>query len=350
MANTNLKNYFKYEIAFRRRIKRLRRKERIRRGRNLQLLNIKKYKIKHGTYEGRFRQTKFGRNNGSGKVRWALPKNISFLKTVNKLFTEKKFSTKVDNGHLVVPECFSLIESYEESFEFLNKLYTVLLYGNIEHLILDYKNCKRIDVDASLCMDVILGDFIKYLNGCHKRGWDVKPFDILPINFQNDQVRKVLYSIGAFRNFKKQEIHYDDVIALPIMINSQLDPEQGEKSEVQATKIVEYIKECLKLMNRELSIESQSEFYKVLGEVMTNADQHATLPNRYAIGFFQETHKEDQHYGIFNFTIMNFGRTIYQTFKSEDCENKKIVDQMRTLSEEYTKSKLFIPASFEEET
>jgi hypothetical protein len=83
---------------------------------------------------------------------------------------------------------------------------------------------------------------------------------------------------------------------------------------------------------------------------MSNAEEHSTMPHRFAIGFFQETHNEDEHFGIFNFSIFNFGDTIYQTFKKKECPNVKAVKQMSDLSEDYTKKGWFSKATFEEET
>ena len=159
-----------------------------------------------------------------------------------------------------------------------------------------------------------------------------------------------LFSIGAYRNLKGFRIISPDIIDLPVLINNNIRPDVWSKSEVDLTKIVEYIKLCLKRLNRELTVDAENEFYKVIGEVMSNSLEHGTLQLSFAIGFFQETHNEDSHYGLFNFSIFNFGDTIYQTFKREKCPNKKAVKQMMDLSEEYTKKGWFKKASFEEET
>lgn len=276
--------------------------------------------------------------------------NIDFLSSFSKLFTETRINSN-HNGHFYIPETFSLIDNYQQSFEFLKRLFFCLYKGNCGKLILDYANCKRIDVDASICMDIILGEFIQYLKKCHTRGYSkVLPKEIKPINFQRAEIMKVLFSIGAYRNLKGLKINYPDIEDLPVLINHHSYEDRWQKNELHTTQIVEYIKRCLKRMNRELIIEAETGFYKVIGEIMSNAEEHSTMPFRYAIGFFQETHNTDDHFGIFNFCIFNFGKTIYETFKSPDCLNPTVVEQMTDLSVEYTKKGWFTNADFEEET
>lgn len=96
-------------------------------------------------------------------------------------------------------------------------------------------------------------------------------------------------------------------------LDEMQDPELTIDRALEQTKIVEYIKRCKKRLGRELLIETEASFYKVIGEVMSNAEEHGTMPQRFAIGFFQEVHNDDNHFGTFNFSIFNFGDTIYQT-------------------------------------
>jgi hypothetical protein len=278
------------------------------------------------------------------------PQNIKYLLTVPELFSKNQFNQKED-GHLFLPKCFSLIENYEESFDFLKRLFVVLQRNKVDGVILDYSKCERIDVDASICMDVLLAEFIHYINRCRSLGYfDVFSKGIIPINFEKDNILKVLLSIGAFRNIKGVSKKFKDVEGLPVLINDQNREDVWARSEIDQTKIVEYIKRCIRKLGRELPIEEETSFYKVIGEVMSNAEEHGTMPHRFAIGYFQETHNDDEHYGFFNFSIFNFGDTIYQTFKKDECLNKKAVNQMSMLSGEYTKKGWFKKATFEEET
>ncbi len=323
--------------------KREKRKRKRKAGKARHEITMKKYAEAHGTIYNK-------KTNRILSPKPKLSQNIQFLSQFPDLFSTVKNSTN-DNGHFIIPETFSLIDNYKESFNFLKRLFFVLHKGVCKKLILDYVNCKRIDVDASICMDIILGDFLPYLNGCHARGYsNVFPKEILPINFEREEIMKVLFSIGAYRNLTGLKIDYPDIEDLPVLINNQNFANKWRLSEIHTTDIVEYIKRCLKRMNRELTIESETGFYKVIGEIMSNAEEHGTMPHRFAIGFFQETHNNDEHFGIFNLSIFNFGKTIYETFKSPECLNTGVVKQMTELSEDYTEKGWLTKAEFEEET
>lgn len=276
---------------------------------------------------------------------------ISFWSGISNLFSNGQFIRGNEDGHLMVPTTFSLLDNHKESFDFLKKLFAILYKGKVKKIILDYKNCERIDVDASICMDIILAEFINYRNLCtRKKYMQFLPGGITAINFQRPDILKVLFSIGAYRTLRNIKIDFKDIEPLPVLINHLSGPGIYAKNELDLTKIVEYIKRCLARLDRELTVDAESEFYKVIGEVMSNAEEHSSMPFRYAIGFFQEMQEADEHYGIFNFCIFNFGDTIYETFKSPMCKNPKAVGQMRDLSEDYTKKGWLRKAEFEEET
>jgi hypothetical protein len=332
-----------------RKVKRLRRKRKIRAAyqKYLHELNVKT-KAEGKKYKPAQRTPFAYRKSLPPKPKY--PVTIEHLSTVKELFTKSEYA-KHDDGNLLVPETFSLIENFEESFEFLKRLFTLFKREKIEEVIIDYSNCNRIDVDASICMDVILAEFIKHIRACERLGHkNLYPKRIKPINYQKDQIMKVLFSTGMYRNLKGLEIKFDDIEPLPVLINHQSSVDRWGKSEIHLTKIVEYIKRCLGRLGKELSSDAETEFYQVIGEIMSNAEEHSTLPHRFAIGFFQESRSDDEHFGIFNFSILNFGDTIYQTFKSPNCVNQKAVSQMTDLASDYTKKGLFTKAEFEEET
>lgn len=316
--------------------------------------NIKKYTIARGKKYNPKKNNSNWRAFGE-YVKHPKPEysdKIKYLLSIPELFSKTQLSW-YDNGRLYIPKCFSLIENSKESFEFLKKLLLTLHVNKVKKITLDYSACQRIDVDASICMDIILAEFIMYFNKCTQLGFgdDISIKSIEPVNFENkEDIKKVLFSIGAYRNIKGFKINYPDVIDLPVIVNNHGNPDIWGKSEIDLTNIVEYIKNCLGRLNRELTIDAESEFYKVIGEIMSNALEHSTAPYSYAIGFFQETHNDEEHFGVFNFSIFNLGDTIYQTFKSENCQNKKAVNEMNALSENFTRNGFFKSASFEEET
>ncbi|HMT28028.1 MAG TPA: hypothetical protein PKD91_01990 [Bacteroidia bacterium] len=272
--------------------------------------------------------------------------NILHLSSDENIFSNNKYPPI---SYLLVPKCFSFIENSEESFDFLKKLFYSIKSEKCKDITIDYKECTRIDVDASILMDVILMEFKDYLNQCHKNGIHINPRSLTPKNFKGE-IEKILFSIGAFRNVAGFDFSYNDVISLPVLINDNRSANVWSKSELHQTKIVEHIKTCLKRMNRTLSINSETEFYKIIGEIMNNAEEHGTMPFRYAIGMFHDINKPGNHFGVFNLTIFNFGKSIYEKFNSPDCKNQSVVQQMKELSGEFTRKGWIKKAEFEEET
>lgn len=172
--------------------------------------------------------------------------------------------------------------------------------------------------------------------------------DIVPINYNTKEIEKILFSIGAFRSIKGFKIDYDDVIAFPIIVGSKKNKSLSQQRDIDITKTVDYIIQCLKKMNKNLTGPAETNFYKVLGEVIQNAEEHSNTNNRYSIGYFEK--KKDEEFGVFNLSILNFGNTIYETFTDPNCSNIEVADQMRELSKKYTSKNLFSQSKFEEET
>ncbi len=328
---------------FKSKLKRKIKKQRLRSGLAKYLANIRKLypkapKVNLNTFR---RRTKLPPRPLYGEL------TNYFLKTKNAFGNEK---LKNESNIFMVPSVFSLADNYKESSEFLRKLFNALERQSFDEIILDYENCNQINVDASICMDIILSDFINHYNECHRTGHSTKVNSIEPRNFEKDEVKKVLFSIGAFRTLKQVKIKFDNVIELPLCIGNRNNENSPKIREVHITKMVDYIIACLEKMNRNLSVDAEGNLYKVIGEVIINAEEHSNTSKRYAIGYFEDKQDESHHFGVFNLAILNFGNSIYETFKSSDCKNIAVVKQMENLSESYTNRNFFKKAEFEEET
>ena len=255
-----------------------------------------------------------------------------------------------EDNIIAIPEIFSIIENYTETTIFLRKLFNALYNQSFEQIFIDYQNCKEIDVCASMCMDIILADFITYYNQCSKDRHTVKVQSIKPINYNRYEIEKILFSIGAYKNIKGFNITFDNIIPFPIKIGHKDNPRLSEKREVDITQTVDYIISCLAKLNKRLTDSAETNFYKVIGEVIQNAEEHSNTKARYLIGHFEENKNGSNDYGVFNLAILNFGNTFYETFKNAENPNKAVIEQMESLSKKYTTNGLFKRKKFEEET
>lgn len=269
---------------------------------------------------------------------------------INRKDSFAKDSLQFTDSTFKIPKVFSIVDAYSETTIFLKKLFNTLNQQSFKDIKIDYSECEHIGICASMCMDIILSEFIKYFNQLTRGRHTVRIDTIQPINFERDNIKKILFSIGAYRTIKGVKIDFDGVKDFPILIGNKKNPNIGRERELNITKTVDYILECLKSMEKTLTGPAETNLYKVIGEVLQNADEHSDTDYRYSIGYFEENGKTQNNYGIFNLAILNFGNTFYETFKNEDCQNKHVVKQMKDLSKKYTRLNLFDSDSFKEES
>jgi hypothetical protein len=122
------------------------------------------------------------------------------------------------------------------------------------------------------------------------------------------------------------------------------------QKELDTTEMADYVINSLKRMNKKLTPEKLNDLCTVIGEILINAEEHSTTQHRFSIGYFKEEKDNGNHFGLFRLVILNFGKTIYEKFKSDDCPNKEIVSRMNDLSASYTKKSWFRSGEFEEES
>ena len=249
----------------------------------------------------------------------------------------------------MVPKIFSIIDNYNETTLFFKRILGSLYQNPSEEIKIDFKDCIQMDICASMCMDIILADFIKYHNQCRKDGHRMRIHSIKPINVNSYNIQKVLFSVGTYKNLKGLKIDFPNLKPFPIIIGDKNNPKLLEKREVDITKTIDYIIECLGELKRTLTNKAESNLYKAVGEIVINAEEHSDKTKRYIIGYFEKIETSDEeNYGILNLSILNFGKTFYETFKESD--NEKVTKQMKSISRRYTTKGLFKKKKFEEET
>lgn len=283
----------------------------------------------------------------SSKSKPQIPQTSSLLLKKSKSFTDRK-PDFYNNGIINLPITFSLLKSPNESYSVLKDLLYFLYKGRDRVITLDYKRCEEIDLDASVCMDIILMEYNLYLKECLKTKYVPIVRNIKPINYQKPALLKILYSIGAFSNVKGLNIKYKDIICYPLCINNK---RVEEDAGLKITHMVDYIQECLSKMQKKLNTDSIKNLCHVIGEILINAEEHSTTDYSFSIGYFQDSnHDTSEHKGIFNLVIFNYGDTIYEKFSSPDCQNMEIKDRMNELSQIYIKKNFFGNSDFTEET
>jgi hypothetical protein len=258
-------------------------------------------------------------------------------------------------GMFLVPTHFSIVEKPKESYELIKSVFGSLLFQRYPTILIDYSKCVEIDIGAQVLLDVIQQEILVFYRRCKRHPMTFPRVEkIGGKNIKNNNVQKMLFSVGSPAIHSNNSIHFHDVIKYPLCIYDASIPISQEKKEQQkdidCTNLIDYVLECLGRFNKVLSPERIEDLAIVISEILINAEEHSTTKIRYSIGYLQEHNEKGQHFGIFNLAIFNFGDNIYQKFKSPNCPNKHIVSEMEKLSSDFTSKRMFLNGEFEEET
>ena len=291
-----------------------------------------------------------------------LPHNFSYLISCDKSpfalsLIRKQNECRSNNGLIQIPRIFSLTTNPEEScLTFQQIISAFLLESNIS-VSFDYKDCTKIDLHTQALMDVILLDYTKFMHHCSKINRQLFkkhfPETFRGININNDNIRKLLFSVGSPANLGIKQGDFQDIVKLKMCSYCAKYASKGisrtYQKEIDTTLMADYVVESLRKINKELTPEKLQDLCTVIGEILINAEEHSSLKHRFSIGYFQEMNEGGRHFGLFKLVILNLGDTIYEKFKSPDCPNVTVVEKMSNLSKDYTSRGLFKDKQFEEE-
>ncbi len=281
------------------------------------------------------------------------PKHDDLIVFLSKEFDSDNFTPEPVDGivRLLLPDPFSLTDNFSQTFNFIKALFNNL-YWEVNKIWLDYSNVKQLDVDASACMDVILSSYNSYFQECRRKLYPTTFQEVTPLNFPNDpEILKLLFSVGAYNNLRGYRLKGEHgIIPFTLRIGDSKNDRRGKVKEVHETEIVDYVITCLEHCGQQITADAESHLSKVVGEVMANAEEHSDFRFRYAIGYFYKPSPLNNFVADFRLVIFNFGQTIYQSFKRHENDNREVIQRMKQLSSAYTKSGLFRPAIFEEES
>lgn len=290
-----------------------------------------------------------------------LPKNLAYLTGeekspfyIKKL--EKKSKKKV--GIFIIPNHFSMIENSKESMNVLRSIVAAFMFQTYEELWLDYKNCVTVDLPTQVFLDSILLDIDEFIKSCKKANIYkyVRLSSVGGKNIDNQNVVRLLYSVGSPVELINKQVAYKDIIPYrlrrfdkdKLSINSAL-----VQKEIDTTTLLDYVNSCLSRVKKNLSRETSMDLGYVIGETLINAEEHSSLKYRYLIGYFEECNQDGKHFGLLNLVIMNFGQTIYEKFKYpiENIPiNTECLSKMKKLSDQFKSHSLFRKDKFTEET
>jgi hypothetical protein len=244
---------------------------------------------------------------------------------------------------LKIPSNFCLIENPDESYSYIKKFIEAMLSDKYKKIQIDYHNCENISVEAQVFLDIIYYE-LKSFGGKRKNLLKENPRlkNIEGINIDSEEVKKILFTIGSPAYLEGKELNDENIITYKLLsykrINDKLQSDQNKA--IHSTELVDYVIKSLGLMGKKLTSEKRESLSIVIGEVLINAEEHSTIGIRHSTGYFKRMNTNEGQYGIFNLVIMNFGESIYSTFKKLPDDNK-FKTQMSDLSNIYHSSNSF---------
>ena len=289
-----------------------------------------------------------------------MPKNLHYLlhcqdgPFYHSKLCENRYKTE---GHILIPKDFSILENEQESYDTICTIFSALLFQGCKHIVLDYINCEHLDLTTQVLLDAMLKDYIAFtqkVQDISRSRTSIFTMNISGQNINNEHVKRLMFSVGTPDVFDLNTINYTDVEKCSLCTHDASNKRDRERmmqrKDIDTSELALYVVRSLRRMHKKLTPAKREALCIVIGEILINAEEHSSTKYRYSIGYFQEEQINGIHQGVFRLVIMNFGKTIYDTFKDPNCKNQDIVSKMKKLSEHYTQKSLFSRNKFEEET
>lgn len=311
-------------------------------------------------FSGYYRQLRKNINSLTDVFNTCMPNHFKYLITAK---TSPFWQEKLDRFNfkrelrLAVPNEFSIISNPSASYEFLKKLISVILHQSCEHLWLDYSNCKKCDLATQVFMDSILIDNHEFIKQCQRANLTkyLKIRSIGGCSINEPKLQLMINSVGSPVELLHRNVKFSNIIPFKLRhldrscVTKQV---QSGQKEIDTTDLIQYVIDCLGRFNMNLSQQARQDLGNVIGEIISNAEEHSSLHNRYLIGYMEESSSNYEHQGILNLVMMNSGCTIYEKFKFPDPVqpfNNDCLKQMQELSDNFHKKSFFRPKAFTEE-
>lgn len=278
----------------------------------------KKYKRKKITHK----------NNVEPKLNENKEDLIAFL--ISKKFYNKFYKNNNDECNIIIPDDFRISTNPDPVIKCLKNMFMGIISKRIKRIHFDHTKCQSIDLSASALMDSIVlsalssdNNLIKNCKGKYFKDNEVGQFlDRSGLTKHLCYLDKDFTLENNYENIDKNYIGYD---LKPCNYNLEADK--------ITTEITKYYNKCLKTQGLELNEKGENFFFKIIGEIIANCNDHGNKKiDWYVQGHYCIT---KNNIGKFYLTIFNFGDSIYELLKKETTdETLKRLNNITTLHNE----------------
>ena len=188
-----------------------------------------------------------------------LPKNIKFILSkiegINYYYPDYFIDYEKSEYKIEIPKNFCLNTQRNNSLKFIYTLTKTILSDAFKTIIIDYSNCKEIDLSAQIFLDIILLDLFKF---GQKRGLYSKTRPNLRTisgkNIEDKNIQKILFSIGSPAIINKKVYKFDDIVPYKLCVHNKEKKSinNDKRKEIDATNLVQHVIDSLKTIQKDI--------------------------------------------------------------------------------------------------
>ena len=241
--------------------------------------------------------------------------STSYKKLLDSYSPQHVWTSPKNTVSCPIPSVFSFIENCENTVSFFNDIINQSINNKTKRLIFNQKSCTRIDLCAESVAAVLLNDLFK------ERG--IRLSGQYP---DDEKLKHIVRASGVTKFLKISHDNPDDMHLLGLIegAKSKSKATQSSEKEMQSSKLIKYIDECLHFSGWELSKKGKLYLLNIVSEVLDNAECHSLRSNWWINAYLRCIDKNKFECQL---VIFNFGRPIcksMQTLPPENALRKKI--------------------------
>lgn len=237
---------------------------------------------------------------------------------------------------VVVPENFSLKEDFESSILFYKQLLSSFLLGKKKLVCVNFKNCRHVDVANFMLFDLLrsqLGESMRRYNcNLSVHSECTKDIYVSEGSTYDDKVNKYLLAYKYLGIDDVGNVDGDEqFLTLGLKHGWKRTYAENTKSSV-AKSVVKFVEKSLKQAKNEMDIQVGNAIETLITEVLDNAEEHSLFRTEwYVNGISFEENQHNVSVVELNLSIVNFGRTMFESFETTKVSNQDNYKKLQNL-------------------
>lgn len=231
---------------------------------------------------------------------------------------------------ITFPKVFSFIDNPEETLEAIEQLVRLGTDQTVSRIGLDQSGCELVDLGAE-AVATVLGRELHRRMG--KSFFGTFPAD--------QEQREIVETVGLPHELGVTDFEHPNFLCLPMTRGTRsASPEENETRSEEATKrLVDHFDECLQQHGKTLSDAARFMLSEMVGEVITNAEEHSDHPSWWVSAYYRRSPDED--HGDCHIVIFNLGRSVSDSLKTLP-PSARLRREILTLIARHRGRKLFV--------